>query len=115
MPDDYIDATLTPRLGRIIEFVVRACASQLLQRPPSGHFFGLYGADIILDDNLTPWLTEIQKGPGLSHDDAIKRDIIPPMLSAALDFVLQVLERKRSGKAVDGLPLARDYFWVIGA
>lgn len=94
--------------------MIRACEAQLKSAPPTGHFFGLYGADIILADHLIPWLTEIQKGPGLSHDDAVKRRVLPPMLLSALDLVLDIQERRRAGRTLDDLVIPEDYRWVIG-
>ncbi|MGH7253144.1 MAG: hypothetical protein ACREIE_05025, partial [Nitrospiraceae bacterium] len=79
-PAKFLDEVLRPRLRQSLAYVVRASIESLRQTPPSGLFFGLYGADFILDDQLTPWLTEIQKGPGLSQDDDVKRGVVLPML-----------------------------------
>ena len=111
---DHLDTILMPRLAKILEYVVRACESRLRRTPPVGHFFGLYGADVILDDQLTPWLTEIQKGPGLSYSDAIKQRVLPPMLLSALSVVLDIQHRRRAGHGLDDLELPDDYCWVIG-
>ena len=111
---DYLAAELVPRLKQILAYVVRAGESKLRQTPPSGHFFGLLGADVILDDRLTPWLTEIQTGPGLSCDDPVKQRVIPAMLQGAVNIVLDVLARKKSGRSMIGLAPAPGYEWVIG-
>ncbi len=103
-----------PRLKQILANVVRAGESKLRRTPPSGHFFGLLGADVILDDRLTPWLTEIQTGPGLSCDDPVKQRVIPAMLQGAVNIVLDVLARKKSGRSMSGLAPAPGYEWVIG-
>lgn len=113
-PPDFLRARLLPRLKQILAYVARAAETQLRQTPPSGHFFGLLGADVILDDSLTPWLTEIQKGPGLSYDDPIKQRVIPPMLQGAVNIVLEVMARKRDARAMHGLVPAPGYEWVIG-
>lgn len=112
-PPDFIARVLPGKLAQCLAHVVRACEDQLRETPPDGVFFGLYGADFILDDELTPWLTEIQRGPGLSHDDAIKQRLLPPMLRGAMSIVLEVLARKRRGERVTDLSSTHGYQWVI--
>jgi hypothetical protein len=76
-------------------------------------FFGLFGADFILDDQLTPWLTEIQKSPGLSQDDDVKRGVVFPMLKGAASTVLEILALKRSNRPLTALSSTHGYEWVI--
>jgi hypothetical protein len=104
---------LPAKLAQCLAYVVRACERRLRETPPDGVFFGLYGADFIVDDELTPWLTEIQRGPGLSHDDAIKQRVLPPMLRGAMSIVLEVLGRKRRGERVTDLSSTCGFQWVI--
>jgi len=59
--------------------------------------YELMGMDIILDDNLDPWLTEIQDGPGLSLDPGIKQHVVPNMIRELVDVVLEVDLSLRSG------------------
>ena len=111
---DFIAQTLLPRLRNMLAYVVRAGESELRRTPASGHFFALLGADVILDDTLAPWLTEIQKGPGLSYDDPVKARVIPPMLQGAVRIVLDVIERKKQRRTMRDLVPAPGYQWVIG-
>jgi tubulin polyglutamylase TTLL9 len=112
-PENYIEGRLKPQLKRMLSFVADAAAPSLVQRPAQGLFFGLYGADIILDDALHPWLTEIQKGPGLSFDDPVKQKVIPPMVNEAVSIVLEVQQRKRKGLSLENLDAVRGFEWVI--
>ncbi len=114
-PENYIEGHLKPQLKRMLSFVSDAAASSLAQCPANGLFFGLFGADIIFDDTLHPWLTEIQKGPGLSFDDPVKQTVIPPMLNEAVAIVLEVQRRKRDGLSLQNLDAARGFEWVIPA
>ena len=45
--------------------------------------FQLLGADFIVDEQLRPWLTEVQVGPGLSHDEPVKAALIPGLVRDA--------------------------------
>ncbi|MGH9785990.1 MAG: hypothetical protein ACRD88_17605, partial [Terriglobia bacterium] len=112
-PARFLDEVLRPRLRQSLAYVVRASIASLKQTPPSGLFFGLYGADFILDDRLTPWLTEIQKGPGLSYDDDVKQHVMPAMLRGAASIMLEILALKRNGEPLTALSSTHGYEWVI--
>jgi hypothetical protein len=112
-PENYVEAVLKPHLKRMLSFVVDAAAPSLLQCPEVGLFTGLFGADIIFDDRLHPWLTEVQKGPGLSFDDAIKQKVIPPMVNEAAAIMLEVARRKRDGLSLEKLDAVGGFEWVI--
>ncbi len=112
-PRNFFDEVLRPKLRQTLAYVVRASIERLKQTPSSGFFFGLYGADFILDDELTPWLAEIQKGPGLSHDDIVKQRVMPAMLRGAASIVLEILALKRKGQPLTALSSTQGYEWVI--
>ena len=109
----FIERELKPRLKKILAFAVDATIAELRETPPRGQFFGLYGADIILDDRLRPWLTEVQLNPGLSHDDPVKKRIVPAMLREAARIVLEVRARRRGGETLKGLEAPDGFEWVI--
>jgi len=111
-PGNFFEDVLKPRLRQILAYVVRANIESLKQTPSSGLFFGLYGADFILDDQLTPWLTEIQKGPGLSFNDPLQQRLKPPMLGGAVSIVLEILALKRKGQPLTALSSTHGYEWV---
>jgi len=60
--------------------------------------FELFGMDVILDDNLQPWLTELQDGPGLSMDPGIKQHVILNMIKELVNVVLEIDQSLRYGK-----------------
>jgi hypothetical protein len=112
-PGNFFDEVLRPRLRQSLAYVVRASIERLKQTPSSGFFFGLYGADFLLDDQLTPWLTEIQKGPGLSYGDIVKQRVMPAVLRGAASIVLEILALKRKGQPLTALSSTQGYEWVI--
>lgn len=103
---------LFPRLRSIIEFAVRAVRDKLALGF-DGHYFGLYGVDLILDDTLRPWLTEIQEGPGLSIDDPVKARVVLPLLEEAVTIASEVRRRKVSKAPLDELAARRRFQWVV--
>lgn len=113
-PKGFVEQQLKPQVKQMLSFVVRAAAPALLEGlPERGLCFGLYGADIILDETLHPWLTEVQEGPATGYDDPIKREVIPPMLSEAAAILFEVARRKRDGSSLKTLDAVDRYEWVI--
>lgn len=113
-PKGYVTEHLRPQLRRMLSYVIDAAAPALrIARPEQGLCFALYGADVILDDTLHPWLSEVQEGPGLSFDDAIKRDVIPPMLVEAAEIMLEIARRKREGSSLESLDAVHRFEWVV--
>jgi len=111
--EHFIEQELKPQLKQQLAFVVRAGLEALRSHPINGLFFGLFGADIILDDQLRPWLTEIQKGPGLDFDDPIKQRVVPPMLTEAVSIVTEIQAKLRRGEGIKHLDNAVGFEWVI--
>jgi hypothetical protein len=104
-------------LKEIIGRVARGAYPQLRQL--KGEFkawdgrFELFGMDVILDDNLRPWLTEIQDGPGLSLDPGTKRKVIPEMLEELTDIILEVDRGHRFNNHQIPLPLRSLGKWQL--
>ena len=110
---NFIQEQLAPKLKQILALVARSAREALASCPENGLHFGLYGVDIILDDELQPWLTEIQRGPGLSFDEAVKKRLVPRVLEETARIVLEIQERKRSGASLAHLKSPAQFEWVI--
>ena len=75
---------LQGRLRQIIMRSVNATRPALSERVgETAGTFQLLGADFIVDEQLRPWLTEVQVGPGLSHDEPVKAALIPGLVRDA--------------------------------
>ena len=110
---DFIDNQLRPQLNERLAFVVSATIESLAAAPAPQRFFGVYGADFILDSQLRPWLAEVQLGPGLSLDSDLKRRVIPGMLGGAVRLELEVRQRRRSGATLRHLDRMHGFEWVM--
>jgi hypothetical protein len=103
-----------PQIAERLTYIARASHGALqIGYPRVGECFGLYGADIILDSDLNVFVTEIQKGPGLSYDDAIKRRVIPPMMSEAIAIMLEIRRRRLQGLPLQQLNSRKRFQWMI--
>lgn len=90
----FTSERLIPELQSHLGIILEATQDELARNlPKTGHCFALLGADVILDDDLKIYITEIQEGPGLSFDDPIKEKLIPQMLS---DLTQLICENKLS-------------------
>ncbi len=105
---DFLERELKPKIGDCLRRVVEAVREQLADTGTAARCFGVYGADVILDASLKPWITEIQKNPGLSHGDPIKVNIVPHMLREAVQIAWACHMDNWSG-------LPRRFEWVVGA
>ncbi len=113
-PANWIENQLKPKIRNILEHVARAVKFYLVKdKVKRGLNFGIYGADFILDDKLNPWLSEVQKSPGLSFDDPIKEKIIPPMLEEGILIALEVQKKLMQNQPLNNFESVKEYEWVI--
>ena len=65
--------------------------------------FEIFGLDMVLDETLHPWLVEVNEAPNLSaHGSALKELILQPMLSAAVELVVEPEHRRAPPERVGG-------------
>lgn len=71
----------------IIGIVVMTLIMQALQADaPTANCFELYGFDIIIDENLKPWLLEVNYSPSLASDCQRDVTVKKPLLHDVLDL-----------------------------
>ena len=109
----FIAQQLRPKLKAILRHTLRATQTVLTQAPPQGACFALFGADIILNAALNPWLTEVQKGPGLSLNDAVKRAVLPAMLAEAIALAEEARFKTLNQQSMAKLQAQSNFEWVI--
>lgn len=109
----YTETTLKPAVRAALAQVARSVLEPLRDTGTRGMCFGLFGADFIIDETLRPWLTEIQKNPGLSHvGDPVKIHVVPPMLQEAVRIALEVRDRNLAGRSLADLETVDGFEWV---
>lgn len=71
--------------------IVATAHDILTRKPAKGHFFGLLGADWVLDQNGKLWLTEVQQSFGMKFDDPLKNRILPPLFDETIQIVSEIV------------------------
>lgn len=111
---DFLPDHLIPRIRDILATVSYAMKDELAAKLPTpGHSFAVFGADLIIDDNLNPWLSEVQKGPGLSFSDPVKSEVIPPMLGEAARIAFEMRRNRIRQIPHRDLTSVERYQWVV--
>ncbi len=108
----FIKKIMMPQIYEILAYVARSCEHLLSRTRGQGYYFGLYGADFILDQSLKPWLTEIQLGPGYSHEDQVKARLIPRLVQEAVQIAMEMMDRRSRGEPIDKLDSQKEFVTV---
>jgi len=57
--------------------------------------FEIYGLDLVIDEQLRPWLIEVNESPNLAaHGSALKESILSDMLSSAVELLTEPEHRR---------------------
>ena len=72
---------------RIIQIVVLTLLIQAHQAPKATNCYELYGFDIIIDEQMKPWLLEVNFSPALSSDCPNDSIVKKPMLHDLIDLL----------------------------
>eukprot|EP00957_Ditylum_brightwellii_P022768 1717541-Ditylum_brightwellii.AAC.1 len=62
--------------------------------------FAFLGADFMVDSDLKVWITEMQSGPGLSHDSETTRENFAIVLPGIFEVLKEVRAREMSGELI---------------
>ena len=72
---------------RVIQIIILTVLIQAPQVPNSSGTFELFGFDIMIDDNLKPWLLEVNFSPALTADCPVDFLVKKPMLHDLIDLL----------------------------
>jgi len=81
---------IIPKIKGIIEITLKSVREKL-NKQDTNFCFEIYGYDFILDQNLRPWLLEINDNPGLCNSSPLIGKLIPRMLDDAFRITLDVI------------------------
>ena len=85
---------------KIINIIILTLIMQHSQVPPAENCYELYGFDIIIDENLKPWLLEVNFSPAMGCDSHVDIQVKKPLLHDMLDMLeFKAEDCKRGGLA----------------
>ena len=84
---------------KITNIIILTLIMQHSQVPPAENCYELYGFDIIIDENLKPWLLEVNFSPAMGCDSHVDIQVKKPLLHDMLDMLeFKAEDCKRGGK-----------------
>lgn len=86
MPVDFIDE-VGVKIKDIVTDTIK-CAVPELKKKMYSHTFEVFGYDFLLDDNLRPWLLEVNTNPCLEISSSHLARIIPSMLDNVFQLTI---------------------------
>ena len=86
-----------PMFAKVINIIILTLLIQVQQVPMVSNCFELYGFDIIFDENLKPWLLEVNFSPALSTDCATDFLVKKPLLHDLIELLHYTEEDKQRG------------------
>eukprot|EP00873_Tetraselmis_striata_P020360 jgi/Tetstr1/440624/TSEL_028934.t1 len=98
---------LWQRIKAIIVFTLLNLPAEVPMSASSASAFELFGFDVMIDQNLKPWLIEVNSSPSLGIDSASDQDVKVPMLESLLHLVSlsSVSEGQRVSSTILGKPV----------
>ncbi|EZA59113.1 probable tubulin polyglutamylase TTLL2 isoform X2 [Ooceraea biroi] len=80
----YFDWILWQRISCLVTLTILSQAAAI---PTSSNCFEFYGFDVLIDENLKPWLLEVNLSPALSNDCEVDSEVKKPMLHDLFDLL----------------------------
>ncbi|XP_063404870.1 tubulin polyglutamylase TTLL7-like [Mytilus trossulus] len=95
---------------RILNIIILTILIQAPQVPKCTNCFELYGFDVLIDENLKPWLLEVNFSPSLSADCQVDMVVKKPLLHD----IIQLMNFKESDVLRGGEKLKRQSTRIKG-
>ena len=81
---------LNEKILSIIQLTLKCVESTRLNPQAKRYQFEIFGYDFMIDEELTPWLIEVNTNPCLEETSALLRTLLPRMMDDAFKLTLDV-------------------------
>ncbi|VDP71985.1 unnamed protein product [Echinostoma caproni] len=100
LPENWVQSVLQWRIQRIIYQVFLAVKNRLATRIG---LFQLFGLDFMLDQEMRPWLLEVNSNPAMATNCDVLKDVLPDLIQKTIHITLECFEKAKHEKPL--LPL----------
>ncbi|CAF0708512.1 unnamed protein product [Brachionus calyciflorus] len=108
LPKDWVLNDLNKRICEIMLQVVHSARFKLQRKIG---YFGIYGYDFMIDEDMKTWLIEINVNPAITTNTDTLVKAIPPAIEEGIKISIECFEKARSNKKI--LPLSAQKNYVL--
>ena len=108
-PLEHIQKQLMNAIASVVASQREVAFKGYASDTPMENGFSLMGADFIIDRHLNAWMTEVQQGPGLKHENSWKEKFNNELIPSTIDIIEEVNEKQASGKRVSPIENVGNY------
>lgn len=90
---------LVPKFKELISISLHSIAHHIRGGDYSGSTFQLLGYDFMLDENLNPWLIEVNSNPCLEESSSLLKRLIPDMINGVFSLCVDPYYKPRGGRS----------------
>ena len=81
LPQDWVLNELPKRMQSIMLQVIQSIRFKLQRKIG---YFGIYGYDFMIDDNMKVWLIEVNVNPAITTNTEVLNAAIPPVIEEGI-------------------------------
>lgn len=81
LPKDWVFNDLTKKMRNIMLQVVQSIRFKIQRKIG---YFGIYGYDFMIDDNMKVWLIEVNVNPAITTNTEVLLTAIPPVIEEGI-------------------------------
>lgn len=85
LPKDWVFNDLTKKMRNIMLQVVQSIRFKIQRKIG---YFGIYGYDFMIDDNMKVWLIEVNVNPAITTNTEVLNVAIPPAVEEGISKLL---------------------------
>ncbi len=84
LPVDWVKNDLTKKMRQIMLQVIHGIRYKMQRKIG---YFGIYGYDFMIDDNMKVWLIEVNVNPAITTNTEVLNNAIPPVVEEGISKI----------------------------
>lgn len=108
LPKDWVLNDLTKKMRQIMLQVIHGIRYKMQRKVG---YFGIYGYDFMIDENMKVWLIEVNVNPAITTNTEVLSQVIPPIIEEGINISVECFEKSKANKRL--LPLSSIKKYII--